>query len=415
LSRRIIIVGGGPVGLCIAALLSDAARDASITITLVDAREVPSWNITDPVDLRVYAISRASQQILGAAGVWAQLSSMRVSAYEGMRIWEDAGGPQAHGGLHFDAAQVGEPDLGHIVEDRLLRASLFNLLPDDVEYLSGQQVADLVSEPGGIRLLLDSGADLRASLVVGADGRNSAIRQLAGISTTGWSYGQQALVAHVATRETHRRMAYQRFLADGPVALLPLADGRSSVVWSASEARIEGLLKMTDDEFCRALTEATCSVLGDVDSVTQRNTFPLQLRHAQRYVDHRLVLVGDAAHTVHPLAGQGANMGLLDAAALADVVADGLGSGEDPGDRRLLRRYERSRKGDNVRMMLALDGLHRLFGLPAAPFAPLRRAGLAMVNGAGPIKSLLIREALGLGRNRPRVAGITWPGRSLRG
>jgi 2-octaprenylphenol hydroxylase len=402
--RHIIVVGGGPVGLCVAALLAPQVRGLGVRVTLVDGREVAPVAAADPIDLRVYALSRASEKILSSAGAWAQIAGLRVSPLEAMRVWEGNEGPHGGGALCFEAAQIGEPNLGHIVEDRLIRASLLAAMADVVDYLPGQQVVDLAVATDQITLVLENGTRLVGALLVGADGTDSVIRQLAGISTSGWSYHQQALVAHVATGEPHNRVAYQRFLPDGPVALLPLADGRCSVVWSASAVQVAQLLAMSDEEFGRALTQASGAALGGIQTTTQRVSFPLRMMHAQRYVAPRMVLVGDAAHTVHPLAGQGANLGLLDAAALAEVATAGLLADEDPGDRRLLRRYERWRKGDNVKMMLALDALHRWFGLPEAAFAPLRKMGLAAVNGAAPVKHLLIREALGLSGQLPRAA-----------
>ena len=414
-ATRIVVVGGGPVGLAFAALLVGPARACGATITLVDARRAPAFDPADPVDLRVYALSRASQQILAAAGAWQQISERRASPYQGMRVWEGNAGPQGPGTLCFDAADVGEPNLGHIVEDGLIRASLFERIADTVDYLPEERVANLVLERDGVRLILESGTAVTGDLLVGADGTGSQIRQRAGIGVSGWSYRQRALVTHVETSEPHRQLAYQRFLPDGPVALLPLVDGRCSVVWSASEARADELSAMSDQTFGAALTEATCAALGDVEGSGERVSFPLHLLHAQRYVASRLALIGDAAHTVHPLAGQGANLGLLDAAALAEAVSAGLLAGEDPGDRYLLRRYERWRKGENLKVMLVLDALHRLFRLPRPGFQPALRLGMAAVNHARPAKHLLVRAALGLSGDLPEAARRRFPTQRVHG
>jgi 2-octaprenylphenol hydroxylase len=402
--QRIIVVGGGPVGLCVAALLAAPAAAAGCGITVIDGRRAPEVLDESDLDLRVYALSRASQLILQAAGAWPRIATTRVSPFQAMRVWEGSDGPQGAGTLCFDAADIGEPNLGHIVEDQLVRASLFAALPDQVEYLPEQRVVDLAVTRDEITLSLASGAQHTGALLVGADGTGSMVRRLAGIATSGWGYRQRALVTHVATAQPHRRVAYQRFLAGGPVALLPLADGRSSVVWSLREGEARALVESDGDTFKARLTQATGGALGDIVAYGERLSFPLQLLHAQRYTAPRLVLLGDAAHTVHPLAGQGANLGLLDAGTLVDALQEGFASGWDPGDQRQLRRYERQRKGANLSMMLALDGLHRLFGLPEPAFQPLRKLGMASVNGVGPLKNLLIREALGVRGRLPAAA-----------
>ncbi len=287
--RHIIVVGGGPVGLCVAALLAPQARAAGARITLVDGREVAPVAAAEPIDLRVYALSRASEKILASAGAWAHIAALRVSPLQAMRIWEGNEGPRGAGTLCFEAAQIGQPNLGNIVEDRLIRTSLLAAMAEVVDYLPGQRVVDVAAATDQITLVLEDDTRLVGALLVAADGSDSVIRRLAGIGTTGWSYRQRALVAHVTTEKPHNQVAYQRFLPDGPVALLPLADGRSSVVWSASAARATQLLAMSADEFGRALTDATCAALGSIQGVTQRISFPLRMLHAQRYVAPRLV------------------------------------------------------------------------------------------------------------------------------
>jgi 2-octaprenyl-3-methyl-6-methoxy-1,4-benzoquinol hydroxylase/2-octaprenylphenol hydroxylase len=247
-----------------------------------------------------------------------------------------------------------------------------------------------------VTVQLDNGGSVSGTLLVAADGSDSAVRRLLDLPFTGHPYGQTAVVAHVTTEAPHRSTAWQRFLPGGPLALLPLAAGRSSIVWSLPTADADRLLAANDGDFLAELSVASAGVLGALTSCTSRVGVALQALHALRYTTARAALVGDAAHTVHPLAGQGMNLGLLDAAALAAVVEDAVLAGEDPGDARVLRRYERERKGDNLKMLAAFDALNRLFRLPGWA-APVRALGLRAVNATAPAKRLLMQQALGLG------------------
>jgi ubiquinone biosynthesis UbiH/UbiF/VisC/COQ6 family hydroxylase len=242
---------------------------------------------------------------------------------------------------------------------------------------------------------LRHGGSIQGTLLVAADGSDSAVRRMLDLPVLSGSYGQTAVVTHVASSLPHRETAWQRFLPGGPLAFLPLADGRSSVVWSLPTERATELLAADTDFFLAELEAASAGVLGALGPCSARAGFPLQALHALRYSAARAVLVGDAAHTVHPLAGQGMNLGLLDAVCLADVIEAALIAGEDPGDLKVLRRYERERKGDNLEMLLALDGLNRLFRLPGWA-SPLRAAGLKAVDASGIAKRFLMQRALGL-------------------
>lgn len=262
----------------------------------------------------------------------------------------------------------------------------------------------LTLEDAGATLLLDGGQRLSARLVVAADGAGSATRALAGIEVESSLYGQRAVVAHVRTEQPHRDTAWQRFLPTGPVAFLPLADGRVSVVWSADEVEAERILKLDDAGFCAALTQASEAKLGQVRSTTRRLAFPLQRLHAREYVRPRFALAGDAAHALHPLAGQGVNLGLLDAAALAEVIMEAQRKGRDVGDLGVLRRYERWRKGENLAMIFALDAFKRLFSNDNAGVSRLRNAGLRAVDRFTPLKHAFVRRAMGLSGDLPVLA-----------
>jgi len=258
---------------------------------------------------------------------------------------------------------------------------------------------------GGVRVAARAGGKtlhLRARLLVGADGARSRVREHAGIRTSGWSYEQKGIVATVRTELPHRETAWQRFLPTGPLALLPLSDGRVSLVWSTSPERAAELVAMTSDEFAQAVTEASAGVLGRLVPDAGRASFPLRLLHAVDYTRPRLALVGDAAHGVHPLAGQGVNLGFMDCAALVEVTGDALAEGGDPGEARSLRRYERWRKAENLPAMALMDGLQRLFSNDDPMLSWARRTGLFLADRAAPLKRVLIERAMGLAGEIPR-------------
>jgi ubiquinone biosynthesis UbiH/UbiF/VisC/COQ6 family hydroxylase len=313
-----------------------------------------------------------------------------------MRVWEGED-PNGAASVAFDCADIGEPDLGHIVEDALLRDALLARLSESsrVRIAVGCAVESVGVGPDAAVARLSDGSTVRAALVVAADGAGSPVRSMLDLPVAAKGYAQTAIVAHVGSERPHEHIARQRFLPGGPLALLPLADGRSSVVWSLPSRQADELAAAPEAEFLAALEDATGRVLGRLGPVSERARFPLQILHALRYCCSRGVLVGDAAHVVHPLAGQGMNLGLADAACLAAEIDAALAAGRDPGDLRVLRRYERRRKADNVNMLLALDALHHLFGLPQA-VAPIRAFGLALTDAAGPAKGWLMRRALGL-------------------
>ncbi|MEM9058124.1 MAG: FAD-dependent monooxygenase, partial [Pseudomonadota bacterium] len=328
-----------------------------------------------------------------------------ASAYTAMHVWDAASPPDSAEALHFDTADVGEPVLGHIVENALIGAALARRLARrrEVAEFMPTRLERLAVGTRAVTVTLDDGRELAARVVVGADGAGSRTRECAGIEVSGWPYGQRALVTHVTTERPHRETAWQRFLPDGPLALLPLADGRLSVVWSTLPEHAEELEAMDEAAFHTALTEGSDRALGAVVGSGPRASFPLQLQHAKHYTRPRLALVGDAVHAVHPLAGQGLNLGLLDAAALAEVIADGVRDGQDIGDPVVLRRYERWRKGHNVAMMGSLDVLKRLFGAQHEAVRLLRRAGLGWVNANAAARAPLVRAAMGTVGRVPRI------------
>jgi 2-octaprenylphenol hydroxylase len=391
----VLIAGAGTVGLAIAALIATERAAERVHVHVFDARPLPKWR-PEALDLRVYALSRASQRLLEHVGAWPSVLAARACPYRRMRVWE-GDEPSGPASLEFDSADIGEPDLGHIVEDCLLRTELARVIAEqpEAELTLGAELTDIAVTDHGVEVSLKDGGKLAGSLLIAADGSDSAVRGALDWPAAAHGYGQTALVTHVASTLAHRHTAWQRFLPGGPLAFLPLADGRSSVVWSLPSADAERLLAAPDAEVVEALQAASAGVLGELGPVAARAGFPLQALHAWRYCRARIALIGDAAHTVHPLAGQGMNLGLLDAACLAEEFRRALVNREDPGDLKVLRRYERRRKGENLEMLLAFDGLNRLFRLPEWA-APMRAAGLRAVNGSGAPKRLLMRRALGL-------------------
>ena len=320
-----------------------------------------------------------------------------------MQVWHADVPPHGGDALVFDAAEIGERNLGVIAENAVLQAALMaaarraGLALVECEIESLEQGRDAVTLRGSQR-------SLRARLVIGADGAQSRVRELAGLFATRTDYGQLAIVANVATARPHQQTAWQRFLGDGTLAFLPLADGHSSIVWSLPGARAEKLLACPPPEFERELEKDFDSALGSVRLVSERLRFPLWRLAAEHYVTARVALVGDAAHVVHPLAGQGANLGLLDAAALADVLAQATTIGEDPGAERILRRYERWRRSENQLMSAAIDTFDRLLARGSGRIAELAQRGMPWVGRSTIVKRAFIERAMGLSGELPASA-----------
>lgn len=384
----VVLVGGGMVGAATALAL----HRAGLRTALVEAREPAPWSADDEVDLRVVALAPSSAALLRELDVWNALCASRVSAYRGMHVWDAESGAR----MDFDAASEGRAELGWIVENRLIQHVLWQALDTaGVRRVCPATVAGYTAHDDHARLDLEDGTALEARLVVAADGAHSALREQAGIEVRGRDYAQRAVVAHVTTERPHQGAAWQRFLPGGPLAFLPLADGRSSVVWSLPEARAREVQSLDDDAFCAALGAALDFRLGRVRSTTARAGFPLRLQLARRYHGERLVLLGDAAHVVHPLAGQGVNLGLRDAAELRDALSDAVQRGSDPGAEYVLRRYARRRRSADTLDAHAFDALARLFDRTEAPLVALRGLGLRAVNRLRPLKRAFAQHAAG--------------------
>lgn len=383
------------VGATLACGLAEEAEQLKIAV--IDANEpMLDWD-KDSYDMRVSAITRASQNIFKQIGTWDKIIEQRVSPYTDMFVW-DEGSPAGSGEIHFDSADMGETDLGHIIENRVIVKALHQRVQElpQVTLYCPARLEKIEFSQDKTSLILEDNTELTASLVVGADGTRSWIRQQADIAVKGWDFDQAALVTTVKTQEYHQDTAWQRFLHTGPLAFLPLTDGYSSIVWSTAPDDAKRLTEISEDAFATELEQAFESKLGKIESVAGRAVFPLRLFETMHYVKHRLALVGDAAHTIHPLAGQGVNLGLADVDSLITVIVDAINDKKDIGELKVLRRYERWQRADNRSMLIAMDGLKRLFGSELSVVKDLRGIGLKLTNRLTPVKNIIMQQAMGI-------------------
>lgn len=383
-------------------LLANALATHKLSIAIVEAGgHQPGWN-RDQFDLRVSAITRASQRILSTLGLWQNMVDMRISPFREMHVWDSTG----NGVIHFDSADIGQDCLGHIIENSVIQLALQQRLKtfDNIRWFQPAIPSELNISAQQITLTLEDNSQITAKLIVGADGGQSWVRQQTGIEVQSTDYQQTAVVATVKTQLHHQETAWQRFMPTGPLAFLPLPDGYSSIVWSTTPEHADSLLTMDDAVFRQTLAEGFDFKLGEILETSARAKFPLRAQHARQYVKTRLALIGDAAHTIHPLAGQGVNLGFADAATLAEVLMDSVRSKRDIGSLKTLRRYERWRKGDNLAMLSIMTVFKSLFGNNNAILKTLRNSGLNITNELTPVKNAIIRHAMGLAGDLPRLA-----------
>ena len=396
----IAIIGAGIAGSALAVALSGTGR----SIALVEARplstpELPAERDLHHFDPRVSALTPRSRALFEQLGVWEDIAAYRYCAYQHMTVWD----AQGTGKIEFDGADVDAPALGYIVENRAIVGALLEkvMAAPDIKVLNPSSLSACTRlDSSRMAMELEGGVHIEADLMVAADGAQSRVREMMAFATREWDYGHRAIVTTVEVARSHEATAWQRFLPSGPLALLPLPGDQEhhycSIVWSLQDDLVDDLLALDDAAFCAALEQASEGRLGAVLGAARRFAFPLRQRHAVDYVQPAVALVADAAHTIHPLAGQGINLGLQDVAVLAQEIAAGRARGAHPGQLQLLRRYQRRRKGENLLMMAAMDGFKRLFEEEALPVRWLRNAGMRGVDRVVPLKQQLIRHAMGL-------------------
>ncbi len=392
-----IIVGGGFVGLATAIALADAGLE----IAVID-RMAPPPRLLPDFDGRAYAIAHASVQLLKALAVWPRLADHQP-------IWEiRVSDRHAPCYLHFDAADLDGEPLGEMVEYRHLLAALHERAGEiaSLHLHAPATLSSFLRDKGGVTMALETGERLRAPLAIAADGRRSMLRRMAGIRHVSWSYGQEGVVATIHHELDHGGIAHERFLSGGPFAILPLTGRRSSLVWTVPASQAAAVMALPRDAFTRAVADRVGGFLGAIEVEERRFRYPLNLVLAERFVAERLALVGDAAHGIHPIAGQGLNLGLRDVAALAEVVIEAARRGEDIGSASVLARYERWRRVDSLVLAGVTDGLNRLFATDCPPVMCARDLGLGAVQRMPALKRWLMRHARGtLGRLPRLLAG----------
>jgi len=386
--RDAVVVGGGVVGGACALALAKLGLD----VALVEAREPPRWDPSQS-DLRVYAFAPDNAALLDALGAWASIRESRAQPYRRMRVWDAGGG----GELDIDADALGRRELGWIVEHGLLVDRLWSALPAaGVDVSCPARVEGCSQDEHGVRLALDSGQSLHARIAIAADGGDSALRKLAGIETEAHDYAQRGVVAYVETESPHEGTAWQRFLPGGPLAFLPCGDGLSSIVWSLPDADAARVLALDDAAFGEELIKAFDARLGAMRLASKRAAFPLRRQLAQRQREGRVLLAGDAAHVVHPLAGQGVNLGLRDVAALRESIANAQSHRLAWDAPHRLQRWARQRHSDNALAAHAFEAINRVYGSDALWPTLLRGRALGVAGKLPPVTAALWRHASGL-------------------
>ncbi len=396
IETEVLVVGGGMVGMTFACALADVG----VAVTVVD-RADPASMVDAGFDGRVSAIAYGSRRVIETIGLWPALARQAEPILE-IRV-SDGDSPLF---LHYDHAEIGDQPLGHIVENRHIRRALFDLAARHgrLRLVAPCSVDTVTRGAAGVAARLADGREVRARLVVAADGRGSALRRAAGINVTAWRYPQTGIVCTVAHQRPHRGIAHERFLPAGPFAILPMTGDRSSLVWTERATLAPAMMALDDDAFGTEVARRFGDFLGDLEVVGPRWSYPLSLVHAERYTARRLALIGDAAHAIHPIAGQGLNLGIRDVAVLAEVLVDARRLGLDIGASDDLEHYQRRRRFDSVVLAAATDGLNRLFSTDDPAITLVRGLGLAAVNRAAPLKRLFMRHAMGVVGELPRLA-----------
>ncbi len=408
----VLIGGGGMVGLTLAIALAKAGLSVAV------ADPLPRAASTDAAfDGRVSALSFAAVRMFEALGIWPHLAPVAQPIRDILVTDAQLGAAPSPFSLHFDAAEIGAPSLGHIVENRHIRTALFEAAEGltDLAFIAPAAVSELRPDGAGLRAWLSNGGEIEATLAVAADGRDSELRERMGLQVVAWSYPQSGIVATVAHEKPHDGVAYEHFLPSGPFAILPMTPApsseaggqkyanRSSLVWTEQDTLAPQMMVLDDAGFDAEIARRFGAHLGATKAAGPRWSYPLKFHLARGYVKPRFALVGDAAHGIHPIAGQGLNLGLKDAAALVDVLLDAARLGLDIGALDTLQKYERWRRFDSLAMAAATDGLNRLFSNDIAPLRLLRDVGLGLVDRIGPARRFFMRHAGGDIGKLPRL------------
>ncbi|MGD0960715.1 MAG: FAD-dependent monooxygenase [Methylomonas sp.] len=392
----VTIVGGGMVGSALACCLGASG----LHVALIEEQSPPAFSSDQPHDLRVSALSIASKNIMDTVGAWQGVASRRYCPFRRMRVWEQ------NGETLFNSEDIHYPELGYIVENRVIQLAFLERLEnfENIRLFMPQTISKIEYDGAEAALVLGDGSTLRSKLMVAADGGHSRLRQSVGIGVTSWDYNQHALVIYIETAYGQQDITWQRFLPSGPQAFLPLTGNYASLVWYHSPDEVRRLQTLPAEQLKTELIAAYPQELGDVIRILGVVSFPLKRQHAQSYVKPGVALVGDAAHMINPLAGQGVNIGLLDAAALAEVVIQAHRQGRDFADLRVLQDYEKQRRNENLKMMTVMDGFYRFFSNDIIPLKLLRNLGLGFAQRAAPLRLKIMKAAMGLEGRLPKLA-----------
>lgn len=392
----VVIVGGGMVG----ATLACGLGDSPLKVAVIEDAPPPEFAPDQPHDLRVSAVSIASSSILKTVGAWRGIVARRLCPFRRMRVWEDKGD------VEFHSEDINEPLLGHIVENRIIQLALLERLRDfrNVTLLCPAKTRTIDYNRRQSTITLEDGQVLTARLLVAADGGYSRVRQAAGMGVSAWDYEQHALVLTVETAYPQQDITWQRFTPTGPLAFLPLDGPHASLVWYQTPEEVKRLKALSDEDLMAELLTTFPSALGEIKRIEARGSFPLKRQHALHYTQEGVALIGDAAHMIHPLAGQGVNIGLLDAAALAQVLVNAHRNAHDIGASKTLQEYEKMRRQNNLLMMTTMDLFYRVFGTSHLPLKLVRNLGLGLAERIAPAKKIAMRYAMGLGGKLPRLA-----------
>ena len=393
----VVIVGGGMVGAAVACSLGGSLLKVAVIENSPPAPYAPD----QPHDMRVSALSIASKNILETVGAWEGVVNRRFCPFRRMRVWETAGDTE------FCSDDINYPELGYIVENRVTQLALLERLQafDNIELIcpvSIKKINYVAGKPGEVEL--EDGRILSANVLVAADGGQSRVRQTVGLGVTSWDYKQHALVIYIETAYGQQDITWQRFLPSGPQAFLPLTGHYGSIVWYNSPDEVNRLKTLSFEALKDELVAAFPDCLGQVNNVLGVASFPLKRQHAQNYVKPGVVLVGDAAHMINPLAGQGVNIGLLDAAALGEVLLEAAKEGLELGSLTVLKRYEKMRRNENLKMMTVMDIFYQVFSNEVLPLKLIRNLGLGLAERILPAKNKVMRSAMGLEGKLPKLA-----------